>query len=97
MIRRPPRSTLFPYTTLFRSRICRENGIEHLLTAPRSPTTTGKIERFHRSLRAECLTGQVFTSLRSAQAAVDEWVEFYNSSRPHQSLQIGRASCRERV
>src|SRR3989475_9373077 len=23
MIRRPPRSTLFPYTTLFRSRICR--------------------------------------------------------------------------
>ena len=25
--------------------------MEHLLTAPRSPTTTGKIERFHRSLR----------------------------------------------
>src|SRR3712207_7128299 len=24
MIRRPPRSTLFPYTTLFRSRPCRE-------------------------------------------------------------------------
>src|SRR2546430_8827294 len=23
MIRRPPRSTLFPYTTLFRSRVCR--------------------------------------------------------------------------
>src|SRR3712207_8118516 len=23
MIRRPPRSTLFPYTTLFRSRLCR--------------------------------------------------------------------------
>ena len=28
-------------------RICRENGIRHLLTAPRSPTTTGKVERFH--------------------------------------------------
>src|SRR3712207_9330272 len=26
MIRRPPRSTLFPYTTLFRSAICREAG-----------------------------------------------------------------------
>src|SRR5258708_31834155 len=25
MIRRPPRSTLFPYTTLFRSRICCRN------------------------------------------------------------------------
>jgi transposase InsO family protein len=34
-------------------RICRENGIDHLLTQPRSPTTTGKIERFHRTLRAE--------------------------------------------
>ena len=29
-------------------RICRENGISHLLTAPRSPTTTGKVERWHR-------------------------------------------------
>src|SRR5437588_5012291 len=28
MIRRPPRSTLFPYTTLFRSRECREDGAE---------------------------------------------------------------------
>lgn len=32
-------------------RIWRENGIEHLLTQPRSPTTTtGKIERFHRTV-----------------------------------------------
>lgn len=77
-----------PPTEVLFDRICRENGIEHLLTAPRSPTTTGKIERFHRSLRAECLTGQVFSSLRTAQAAVDEWVEFYNSSRPHQSLDM---------
>src|SRR3712207_5656748 len=27
MIRRPPRSTLFPYTTLFRSQIARELGV----------------------------------------------------------------------
>ena len=76
-----------PVEVLF-DRICRENGIEHLLTAPRSPTTTGKIERFHRSLRAECLTGQTFASLSVAQAAIDEWVEFYNTSRPHQSLDM---------
>jgi transposase InsO family protein len=75
-----------PPTEVLFDRICRENGVEHLLTAPRSPTTTGKIERFHRSLRTECLTGQLFGSLRSAQAAVDEWVAFYNTQRPHQSL-----------
>src|SRR3712207_9151076 len=28
MIRRPPRSTLFPYTTLFRSRLARELGVD---------------------------------------------------------------------
>src|SRR5690349_22739482 len=29
MIRRPPRSTLFPYTTLFRSHPCRAKGLSH--------------------------------------------------------------------
>ena len=32
-------------------RLCRLNGVEHLLTHPGTPTTTGKIERFHRTLR----------------------------------------------
>jgi len=74
-----------PVEVLF-DRICRENGIEHLLTAPRSPTTTGKIERFHRTLRLEFDTRRVFASLRAAQAALDEWVAEYNTARPHQSL-----------
>jgi hypothetical protein len=74
-----------PVEVLF-DRICRENGIEHLLTAPRSPTTTGKIERFHRTLRAEFDTRRVFSSLRAAQQALDEWVAHYNTERPHQSL-----------
>ena len=41
-------------------RICRENGIKHILTAPRSPTTTGKVERWHKTLRREFLNGRVF-------------------------------------
>ena len=59
-------------------RICPENGIEHLLTKPRSPTTTGKIERFHRTLRAEGDTRRAFTSLAAAQGALDEWIGYYN-------------------
>jgi transposase InsO family protein len=66
-------------------RICRENGIDHLLTAPRSPTTTGKIERFHRTLRTEFLQGRVFDDLRHAQAELDAWVASYNHERPHQA------------
>lgn len=67
-------------------RICRENGIRHLLTAPRSPTTTGKVERFHKTLRAEFLRGKVFASLEEAQVALDAWVHHYNHDRPHQSI-----------
>ena len=67
-------------------RICRENGIKHLLTRPRSPTTTGKIERWHKTLRIEFLNGKVFADIADAQAQLDVWVEHYNHVRPHQSL-----------
>ena len=67
-------------------RICRENGIRHLLTAPRSPTTTGKVERFHRTLRQEFLGGRLFESVANAQAELDGWVEHYNHQRPHQGI-----------
>lgn len=77
-----------PVEVLFDA-ICRENGIEHLLTQPRSPTTTGKIERFHRTMRAEFLSGQrPFTNLKVAQQAFDEWIDYYNNTRPHQSLDM---------
>ena len=74
-----------PVEVLF-DRICRENGVDHILTQPRSPTTTGKIERFHRSLRVEFNTSQVFKTLKTAQEALDEWVSYYNRQRPHQAL-----------
>jgi transposase InsO family protein len=68
-------------------RICRDNGITRRLTQPRSPTTTGKIERFHGSLRRELLDDAVpFADLAAAQAAVDAWVREYNTARPHQAL-----------
>src|SRR5687768_18362412 len=38
MIRRPPRSTLFPYTTLFRSRIMRTSSSSRLRSRPRRKT-----------------------------------------------------------
>jgi len=67
-------------------RICRENGIKHILTAPRSPTTTGKVERWHRTLRDEFLTGKVFNDIADAQAQLDRWVHEYNHDRRHQGI-----------
>jgi hypothetical protein len=75
-------------------RICRENGIDHLLTAPRRPQTTGKIERFHRTMRQEFLTGRVFESPEHAQAELDRWVETYNTERPHSALDMATPASR---
>jgi transposase InsO family protein len=75
-----------PAEVLF-ERICRENGITARRTRPRSPTTTGKIERLHQSLQDELLDVHgPFASLAALQAALDAWREEYNTDRPHQSL-----------
>jgi transposase InsO family protein len=70
-------------------RICRENGIVHRLTQPASPTTTGKVERFHQTLRRELLDDAgVFADLAAAQAAIDAFRVEYNTNRPHQALEM---------
>ena len=67
-------------------RICVNNGIRHLLTAPYSPTTTGKIERLHKTMRKEFFSNQVFETIDDMQVALDVWVTDYNNEREHQSL-----------
>ena len=78
-------------------RLCAANGVRHLLTAPRSPTTTGKIERFHQSLRREFLAGRSFASAEEAQAAVEAFVADYNTRRPHQALEMATPAQRFRL
>src|SRR2546427_3384495 len=46
MIRRPPRSTLFPYTTLFRSRVARD-----ARRSPRVSRVRGRREADHGAVR----------------------------------------------
>ena len=85
-----------PVEVLF-DRICREHGISHRHTAVRSPTTTGKIERFHQSLRKEFLADRTFPSLQAAQAELDAWVTDYNTERPHQALEMATPAERFRL
>ena len=82
-----------PAEVLF-DRICRENAIAHLLTAPGHPTTTGKIERFHRTLRDEFLTARTFSDLDAAQGELDDWIATYNTDRPHRSLAMATPASR---
>src|SRR2546430_13561906 len=60
MIRRPPRSTLFPYTTLFRSPHC-----DITSSPPRSASPPGQYAHLHRSRTAPRLAAPHTPSLRS--------------------------------
>lgn len=83
-----------PAEVLF-DRICRENAITHRLTGVRSPTTTGKVERFHKTLRTELLaTLPPFPSLEVAQKVIDDWVADYNGRRPHQGIGMATPAAR---
>jgi transposase InsO family protein len=53
-------------------RICRENGIRRLLTAVRSPATTGKVDRFHRTFRDELLSTRSLSTIGETQRARDD-------------------------
>ena len=85
-----------PVEVLF-DRILRENEISHRHTGVRSPTTTGKIEQFHQSLRREFLADRTFPSLEAAQAELDRWVDDYNTTRPHQALEMATPAERFRL
>lgn len=72
-------------------------GIRISFSRPYHPQTNGKDERFHRSLKAEVLTGRRFDDLPQAQAAFDAWREIYNHQRPHQALQMATPITRYRA
>lgn len=55
---------------------------------PNHPQTNGKLERFHRSLKAKVLNGRSFNDLQQAQSAFDRGREVYNLQRPHEALDM---------
>src|SRR3989442_6897251 len=75
MIRRPPRSTLFPYTTLFRS----------ILTAPHSPWQNPFAERLIGSIRRECLNHVLVLGERHLRRILTRYLAYYHGPRTHRS------------
>jgi transposase InsO family protein len=63
-----------------------DQGIAISHARPYHPQTMGKDERFHRSLKAEALSGPAFESLAAAAAKLGRWRMIYNTQRPHEAL-----------
>jgi transposase InsO family protein len=55
---------------------------------PYHPQTQGKEERFHRTLKAEVLQGQVIKDFVECQLRFDSWRVTYNHERPHEALEL---------
>jgi transposase InsO family protein len=61
-------------------------GIRHITTQPYRPRTNGKVERFHQTMGREWAYGLAYRSHRHRNAALPDWLDHYNRTRPHSSL-----------
>jgi putative transposase len=64
-------------------RLC---GMTHVRTSPYYPQSNGKIERWHRSLKAECIRPGTPLSLEDARRLVEGYVRHYNEVRLHGAI-----------
>ncbi|MGH2360971.1 MAG: IS3 family transposase [bacterium] len=64
-------------------RIC---GMTHVRTSPYYPQSNGKIERWHGSLKRECIRPGTPLSLEDARRLVVRYVEHYNDVRLHSAI-----------
>jgi putative transposase len=59
----------------------RISGMTHIRTSPYYPQSNGKIERWHKSLKSECIRPGTPLSLDDALRLVQAYVEHYNNVR----------------
>ena len=58
----------------------------HVRTSPFYPQSNGKIERWHRSIKKECIRPKTPTSLEEARQVVSGFVQHYNHKRLHGAI-----------
>jgi putative transposase len=64
-------------------RVC---GMTHVRTSPYYPQSNGKIERFHRTIKGDCIRPETPLSLEDARRIVTRYVEHYNTVRLHSAI-----------
>ena len=64
----------------------RITGMTHVRTSPYYPQSNGKLERFHRTIKGDCIRVGNIASLEDARRIVSSYVEHYNEVRLHSAI-----------
>ncbi len=64
----------------------RISGMTHVRTSPSYPQSNGKIERWHKSLKGECLRPGTPLSPEDARRLIGQYVDHYNTVRLHSAI-----------
>ena len=64
----------------------RLTGMTHVRTSPFYPQSNGKLERYHKTIKVECIRPQVPLSLEEARTQIAEYIRHYNDVRLHSAI-----------
>ena len=62
------------------------SGMTHVGTSPYYPQSNGKLERYHQSLKCECIRPKTPLCLEDAKQVVAKFVSHYNNHRLHSAI-----------
>ena len=74
------------FTSKFVRNWLNELNVKTLFIEPGSPWENGYNESFNSKLRDELLNAELFDTLLEAQILIERWRVYYNTQRPHSSL-----------
>src|ERR1700704_4386495 len=64
----------------------RISGMTHVRTSPFYPQSNGKLERWHKSLKSECIRPLTPLTLEDARRLIQSYVDRYNGVRLHSAI-----------
>ena len=64
----------------------RISGMTHVRTSPYYPQSNGKLERWNKSIKSECIRPGVPLSMDDAEQLISQYVEVYNEQRLHSAI-----------
>ena len=64
----------------------RISGMTHVRTSPYYPQSNGKLERWNKSIKSECIRPGVPLSLADAERLIEQYVTVYNEQRLHSAI-----------